>query len=116
MQGITLCLMLLKAFERIIKKSLTEERNRGTITPVPFSYGSRREQAPVHGTALWEHSSVGRAFALQAKGHRFEPCCSHHTRPGSSVGLECQPVTLEVRGSSPLRVATFALVAQSVEQ
>ena len=29
-------------------------------------------------THEWEHSSVGRAFALQAKGHRFEPCCSHH--------------------------------------
>ena len=25
--------------------------------------------------------------------------------PGSSVGLECQPVTLEVEGSSPFRVA-----------
>ena len=35
--------------------------------------------------------------------------------PGSSVGLECQPVTLEVRGSSPLRVAFLALVAQLVE-
>ena len=27
---------------------------------------------------LWEHSSAGRASALQAEGHRFEPCCSHH--------------------------------------
>ena len=27
--------------------------------------------------------------------------------PGSSVGLECQPVTLEVDGSSPFRVAIF---------
>ena len=27
---------------------------------------------------LWEHSSVGRASALQAGGHRFEPYCSHH--------------------------------------
>ena len=26
----------------------------------------------------WEHSSAGRAHALQAWGHRFEPCCSHH--------------------------------------
>ena len=30
--------------------------------------------------------------------------------------LECQPVTLEVVGSSPIRVAKFASVAQSVEQ
>ena len=27
---------------------------------------------------VWEHSSAGRASALQAEGHRFEPCCSHH--------------------------------------
>ena len=34
----------------------------------------------------WEHSSAGRASALQAEGHRFEPYCSHHIWPGSSVG------------------------------
>ncbi len=28
--------------------------------------------------AVWEHSSAGRASALQAEGHRFEPYCSHH--------------------------------------
>ena len=26
----------------------------------------------------WEYSSAGRASALQAEGHRFEPYCSHH--------------------------------------
>ena len=25
----------------------------------------------------WEHSSAGRASALQAEGHRFEPYCFH---------------------------------------
>ena len=30
---------------------------------------------------MWEHSSAGRASALQAEGHRFEPCCSHHNGP-----------------------------------
>ena len=29
----------------------------------------------------WEHSSAGRASALQAEGHRFEPYCSHQKRP-----------------------------------
>ena len=24
------------------------------------------------------HSSAGRASALQAEGHRFDPCCDHH--------------------------------------
>ena len=35
---------------------------------------------------FWELSSAGRASALQAEGHRFEPCSSHHLRPCSSVG------------------------------
>ena len=79
--------------------------------------------------SIWEHSSAGRASALQAEGHRFESYCSHHTARQFSW-LERQPVTLEVRGSSPLRVANFrgdfnsgkitplrfASVAQLVEQ
>ncbi len=34
-----------------------------------------------------EHSSAGRAHALQAWGHRFEPCCSHHFDPPYPPGL-----------------------------
>ena len=30
------------------------------------------------GGEVWEHSSAGRASALQAEGHWFEPNCSHH--------------------------------------
>ena len=29
-------------------------------------------------TKRWAHSSAGRASALQAEGHRFDPCCFHH--------------------------------------
>ena len=80
---------------------------------------------------LWEHSSAGRASALQAGGHRFEPYCSHHHLARWCSRLARQPVTLEVDGSSPFRVAIFithllvrgeeifssyASVAQSVEQ
>ena len=32
------------------------------------------------GVTTWEHSSAGRASALQAEGHRFEPCCSHQQK------------------------------------
>ena len=41
-----------------------------------------------NGSGLrWEHSSAGRASALQAGGHRFEPYCSHHfIWPGGAVG------------------------------
>ena len=28
----------------------------------------------------WAHSSAGRAPALQAGGHRFDPCCAHHLK------------------------------------
>ncbi len=28
---------------------------------------------------IWANSSAGRAPALQAGGHRFEPCFAHHT-------------------------------------
>ena len=28
---------------------------------------------------MWDHSSAGRAPALQAGGHRFEPYCAHHS-------------------------------------
>ncbi len=30
---------------------------------------------------IWGHSSVGRASALQAEGHRFESVCLHHYSP-----------------------------------
>ena len=53
----------------------------------------------------WEHSSAGRAPALQAGGHRFEPCCSHHEWPGSSAGqsasLSRQRSTVRSRSGSP---------------
>ena len=40
----------------------------------------------LHCGYIWAHSSVGRASALQAGGHRFEPYCAHQIRPGSSAG------------------------------
>jgi len=33
---------------------------------------------PFARSKVWGHSSVGRAPALQAGGHRFEPVCLHH--------------------------------------
>ena len=86
--------------------------------PRPLRYEPRR--------TVREHSSAGRASALQAGGHRFEPCCSHHHLARWCSRLARQPVTLEVDGSSPFGVAImivestcsprYASVAQSVEQ
>ena len=48
---------------------------------------------------LWDHSSAGRAPALQAGGHRFEPCWSHYADVAQLVEqLICNQ---QVRGSSP---------------
>ena len=43
----------------------------------PF-HGGNRGSIPL-GVTIWGVSSVGRASALQAEGHRFEPCTPHHT-------------------------------------
>ena len=40
---------------------------------------------------IWKHSSVGRASALQAGGHRFEPCTPHHT---SAYSISNRPILL----------------------
>ena len=46
--------------------------------------------------SIWEHSSVGRASALQAEGHRFEPYCSHHSLEKSSEILLKSEIGLEI--------------------
>ena len=88
-----------------------------------LSYFSRQKTV----ANKWEHSSAGRASALQAEGHRFEPYCSHH------YGLVVQLVrtlACHARGRGfephpgrhilPLKKFKgkniYALVAQSVEQ
>ena len=66
---------------------------------------------------MWKFSSAGRASALQAEGHRFEPCCSHHTF-GPVVQL-VRTLACHARGRGfephPGR-QMCASVAQSVEQ
>ena len=48
---------------------------------------------------IWDHSSAGRASALQAEGHRFEPYWSHCCRHGSMAEqLICNQ---QVVGSTP---------------
>ena len=71
-----------------------------------------------YGVPLWSHSSVGRAPALQAGGHRFKSYCDHHFYWGcSSVWLERLPVTQEVASSSLVTPAIiYAALAHLVEQ
>ena len=50
---------------------------------------------------LWDHSSAGRASALQAEGHRFEPYWSHRYADVAQLAeqLICNQ---QVIGSSPI--------------
>ena len=49
-----------------------------------------------------EHSSAGRASALQAEGHRFEPCCSHHNICWHGSMAEQLICNQQVVGSTPI--------------
>ena len=65
----------------------------------------------VRVTFIWRISSVGRASALQAEGHRFEPCILHFfilTVPWSSW-LGRLPVTQEITSSSLVGTVPDAL-------
>ena len=44
-----------------------------------------------YGVPLWSHSSVGRAPALQAGGHRFKSYCDHHKGNGGVAQLVRAP-------------------------
>ncbi len=70
----------------------------------------------------WALSSAGRASALQAGGHRFEPYCAHHLFYGLVVQL-VRTLACHARGRRfepvPGRhffCLIFALIAQLVEQ
>ncbi len=65
---------------------------------------------------VWAHSSAGRASALQAEGHRFEPYCAHQSFfqhiKASKCGRIAQlgehlPYKQRVIGSSPIVPTTF---------
>ena len=80
-------------------------------SPLPFLY-----YIFLHCGYIWAHSSVGRASALQAGGHRFEPYCAHQIR---LVVQLVRMLACHARGrgfeSHPGR-HYFAGVAQLVEQ
>ena len=68
-----------------LKKGI--DKTRGIVYYISCRRDDAREGNGNRMLRTWEHSSVGRASALQAEGHRFEPCCSHSQMwPGSTVG------------------------------
>ena len=63
----------------------------------------------------WDLSSAGRASALQAEGHRFEPCRSHLTKYADVAQLAEQLIcNQQVNGSSPFIGFLYGPVAQLV--
>ncbi len=92
-----------------VKTSPFHGGNRGSI-PLGVTTFSPRRLFPSR-TEHWAFSSVGQSGRLIPgwSGVRV-PEGPPILWPGSSVGLECQPVTLEVEGSSPFRVAIFLLM------
>ena len=43
------------------------------------------ESSSLFWVVMWGLSSAGRASALQAEGHRFEPCCPHSLYQSADV-------------------------------
>ncbi len=67
-------------FRSIIRHHSQAVRPRSAKSLFPRSIlgGASKKLSATHSFYIpWEHSSAGRASALQAEGHRFEPCCSH---------------------------------------
>ena len=71
----------------------------------PCHGGGRRFESDLG--RIWDLSSAGRASALQAEGHRFEPCRSHSNADVAQLAeqLICNQ---QVIGSSP--IIGFALL------
>ena len=68
----------------------------------PCHGGGRGFESLLGRLIIWDHSSAGRAPALQAGGHRFEPCWSHFSKYADMAQLAEQLIcNQQVNGSSP---------------
>ena len=62
------------------------------------------DKKPTDKTLMWGLSSAGRASALQAEGHRFEPYRPHRNQgwiPEWPKGADCKSVGTAFEGSNP---------------
>ena len=57
------------------------------LVRAPPCHGGGREFESLLGRLRWGLSSAGRASALQAEGHRFEPCRPHTIKDGGIAQL-----------------------------
>ena len=56
------------------------------LVRAPPCHGGGRGFKSLWGRFIWDLSSAGRASALQAEGHRFEPCRSHRCKASCRRG------------------------------
>ena len=59
----------------------------GQAVKTPPFHGGNRGSIPLWVTNSRDYSSAGRAPALQAGGHRFEPCRSHQGEKPEEAGV-----------------------------
>ena len=89
------------------------------LVRAPPCHGGGREFESLLGR-LWGLSSAGRASALQAEGHRFEPYRPHLKNygwiPEWPKGADCKSVGNAFEGSNPSPSIQYADVAQLAEQ
>ena len=107
-------------------KKFDEKNRKKYLTKPAFLYIISHVAEVSNTKARREHSSAGRASALQAGGHRFEPCCSHHqfgpvvqsvsTPACHAGGRRFESVRGRQIRPELCSGLTYASVAQSVEQ
>ena len=85
----------------VVKRSKTSPFHGGNSGSIPDGVTI----FPQQGITFRAFNSVGQSGRLITGWSGVQVPEGPPLRPGSSVGLECQPVTLEVEGSSPFRVA-----------
>ena len=71
------------------------------------------ESSSLFWVVMWDLSSAGRASALQAEGHRFEPCRSHSFMGGFPSGQRGQTVNL-LQIASVVRIHHHPLANQAI--
>ena len=72
------------------------------LVRAPPCHGGGRGFESLPGRLSWDLSSAGRASALQAEGHRFEPCRSHLFFADVAQLAEQLICNQQVIGSSPI--------------
>ena len=80
----------------------------------PCHGGGRGFESRLGRLLIWDLSSAGRASALQAEGHRFEPYRSHFSYADVAQLAEQLICNQQVIGSSPIIGFLYGPLAQLV--